>query len=429
MNAMLRMHRQKHSMALVFSFLFVILFTLILSPMSVSAKSLIPHVAPATSWSMYGFDAQHTNNNPYEKTISTTNVSKLRLAWQHTLPHDPIAPVSVLNGLAYESTEFGFFAIDIKTGITKWRLTNSASTNFDVAPVVANGLVYVESDYGFTPPVSAYNALTGKLVWTRSGIGGSGPMTYDHGKIYIFRLSDLEAINATNGHTVWDTVETNSGDGYSSGSERSPAVANGIVYTTTYSRDTGSGYLLAFNATTGKKLWQYATGIATTTIDPQIITGGASVANGIVYFSTLDDRTYAINATTGKLIWSTRTGTYYAHTAPAIANGIVYSFTGVGLYALNATTGKLLWTQLIGDTENPGGSRISIANGIVYSGQISGTSAYNSAILAFNAQTGKKLWSYNLHAFITYSPIVVNGMLYIGACPNNSGALFAFKLP
>jgi outer membrane protein assembly factor BamB len=34
------------------------------------------------------------------------------------------------------------------------------------------------------------------------------------------------------------------------------------------------------------------------------------VINGVVYFSTLKNRTYALDATSGKLLWGFRRGTY-----------------------------------------------------------------------------------------------------------------------
>ena len=156
----------------------------------------------------------------------------------------------------------------------------------------------------------------------------------------------------------------------------SPAVANGVVYV---GSDDDNVY--ALNASTGAKLWSYATGGA--------VYSSPAVANGVVYVGSDDGNVYALNASTGAKLWSYATGDVcaflarsgewgglcrlrrrqrvcaerqhrrqavelchrrrYVHSSPAVANGVVYVGSADGnVYALNASTGAKLWSYAAG---------------------------------------------------------------------------------
>jgi outer membrane protein assembly factor BamB len=55
------------------------------------------------------------------------------------------------------------------------------------------------------------------------------------------------------------------------------------------------------NASTGAKLWSYATG-------SDVYSTPTTVANGVVYVGSDDFHVYALNASTGALLWSYGTG-------------------------------------------------------------------------------------------------------------------------
>jgi outer membrane protein assembly factor BamB len=168
----------------------------------------------------------------------------------------------------------------------------------------------------------------------------------------------------------------------------SPAVANGVVYFGC------SNSLYALNASTGAKLWSFATGGA--------VTSSPAVANGVIYFSS--DNLYALNATTGAKLWSFAAGGEFS---PTLANGVVY-FGGDFLYALNATTGALLWE--FADFPNPAPFPLTspaVANGAAYFG-----STEDLAFWALDAGTGAGLWSRYLGSSTSGSPAVANGTVY-----------------
>jgi outer membrane protein assembly factor BamB len=159
----------------------------------------------------------------------------------------------------------------------------------------------------------------------------------------------------------------------------------------------------ALKANTGAVLW------SVNGIDG----GSAAVVKGVLYLNARGIT--ALNASNGTVLWNT--SIQYASGMPAVANGMLYigSLRKGNVYALNTKTGKVLWTY---QTGGPVESSVAVANGVVY---VSATNA--SGMYALNAQTGKLLWNYNT-GFTQSSPIIVNGMVYVG-----SGGTYAFGLP
>jgi len=132
-----------------------------------------------------------------------------------------------------------------------------------------------------------------------------------------------------------------------------------------------------------------------------------TVANGMVYAASNDEKLYALNATTGAVLWSTCIG-FATSSSPAVANGVVYIGSGGRLYALNATTGAVLWTaDTISDAQID--SSPAVVKGVVYIGI---TGVPGGALYAFKADTGAKLWTVTTENYVQTSPAVANGVVY-----------------
>jgi len=270
------------------------------------------------------------------------------------------------------------------------------------SPAVANGVAYINSTDG---NLYALNAHTGAKLWSyRTYSNAESAPVVVNGVVYVGESGALYALNASTGALLWTFIEPNPGPGAIE--VFSPAVANGVVYVTSY-----DGFLSALNASTGSVLWTYNTSDQVDTIP--------AVANGVVYFGSFGSF-YALNASTGALLWNNTAVRNAQISSPAVANGVVY-VGGVDptasedvLYALNASTGANLWS-------NPGNvfSSPAVANGVVYLS--SGVSVY-----ALNASTGAKLWSYPAGPIYS-SPSVANGVVLIqaGQSPFN---LYAFSI-
>src|ERR1035438_7480561 len=104
--------------------------------------------------------------------------------------------------------------------------------------------------------------------------------------------------------------------------------------------------------------------------------------------------------------------------SPAVANGVVYVGSGDDkLYAFNAATGRLVWSAA---TSNYLWSSPAVANGVVYVG------SDDDKLHAFDAATGEPLWSAATGSSVASSPAVANGVVYVGSV---DGSLHAFSLP
>ncbi len=224
-------------------------------------------------------------------------------------------------------------------------------------------------------------------------IGVSSPAVAN-GVVYIGSGGNVNALNASTGARLWS---------YATGIDMSsPAVANGVVYI-----GSTDGSVYALNASTGTRLWSYATGNS--------VHSSPAVANGVVYIGSSDGSVYAFNASTGARLWSYATGSYVL-SSPAVAKGVVYvGSEDNNVYALNAATGVKLWSYATGASVS---SSPAVANGVVYVG------SQDNSVYALNASTGAKLWSYATGNSVASSPAVANGVVYVGSW---NGGIYALS--
>ena len=134
--------------------------------------------------------------------------------------------------------------------------------------------------------------------------------------------------------------------------EGTPLYIDGVIYVST-----AWSKVYAFDAVTGKTLWEYDPRIPgewTRNVCCGVVNRGVAAYDGKIYIGTLDGRLIAINARDGKEAWSTLTvdksKRYSITGAPRIARGKVFigasgSEFGVRGYisAYDAETGKLDW--------------------------------------------------------------------------------------
>ena len=291
-------------------------------------------------------------------TISSSNVSQLREAWDYRLPAAAAKNLSDTGSLA-------------------------------AAPVVVDGLVYLQDLYA---NVYAISLATGKLKWEypvnipmKTGPGPDG-VAVAGGVVYGATPTAVFALNAATGAVIWDdTSLLGSGDGTF---EIQPAVAGGRVYLASAYGPNG-GELLALDASNGKKLWSFDTvkgaepGVAALPLG----SGGAWEtplvgADGSVTFGTgnpyqsigeavthpardlYTDSEVSLSAATGALRW-------YYQAVPndfkdwdmqlspvaATVNGVPAVIGGGKMgdvYAFNAATGALLWRTPVGVHDGTG---------------------------------------------------------------------------
>lgn len=354
-----------------------------------------------TDWAYDGYDKQRTHDNPYENVINPTNVSHLTLDWQYqtgsTINTSPV----VVDGILYvTSSDEYLYALDAQTGALKWRFLLGKWPN---SPTIADGYVYVSPGGG---PLYALDAKTGQQKWTflpnvRKDYGLiSSSAVVANGIVYIGASNSyMFALDAKTGYLKWKrSMQT--------GILASVAISNGVVYV-----PLGSGDVAALNAQTGVVIW-WDGGFSNDAFGNEAV-----VADGYLFLTTYYSL-FVFNASTGKILWHYFSSYPSDSYSVAVAGGIVY--VGLGkrtFYAFAEKTGHLLWTF---QSASMVLASPAVANGVVYF-------CYSTTgkLYALDARSGAKLWSYDGGFYIS-SPIVVNGMVYIGTY---NGYLDAFHLP
>lgn len=210
------------------------------------------------------------------------------------------------------------YAFATSTGKIAWTYTTGGF--IDSSPAVVNGVLYVGST---DDTIYALNALTGALIWSyKTGGEVESAVAVSNGAVYVGSDDDkIYAISAAGtklGSLLWSY--TTGGLAYSS-----PAVAKGIVYA-----GSSDGNMYALNAHTGALQWETATGSA---LESPV------VANGVVYVSNRSSGIFAMDATYGEILASAVAGFSFLG-SPTISDGVVYFNTfGDNTYAFALLAG------------------------------------------------------------------------------------------
>ncbi|HET7234166.1 MAG TPA: PQQ-binding-like beta-propeller repeat protein [Longimicrobium sp.] len=131
--------------------------------------------------------------------------------------------------------------------------------------------------------------------------------------------------------------------------ETSPVVVDGTMYLSTQ-----RNHVVALDASSGRKKWEYTHPYATTVDCCGPINRGVAVYGGRVFMGTVDARLVALDAGTGRKLWQVQVGDnqkgYHITSAPLAAEGLVVTGISCGeqggrcyVTAYDAATGKLAW--------------------------------------------------------------------------------------
>jgi len=204
----------------------------------------------------------------------------------------------------------------------------------------------------------------------------------------------------------------------------SPTMAEGVVYITSM-----DGYLYAIDQESGKEKWKYKSKMP--------IASSPAVSGGLVYFVSSAGALAAIDAASGKLRWVLPTEYERKFEAknlhglapaaqtipdawdmftssPAVANGKVFFGAGDGnVYAADAQSGVLQWKFPTGDVVH---ASPAVLNNTVYIG------SWDSYLYAIDSETGQQKWSFKtgedpvIHNQVGFqsSAAVVDGVVYVG---------------
>jgi outer membrane protein assembly factor BamB len=431
------------------------------------------------------------NTRVAHSTIASTNVSKLKVAWTYSLQYsgpngadvaNPVIAngivylqdgasnviavrdesakvlwthdynsiplqgpngVTFANGRIYGVTACGVFALDAQTGKQVWYNTHLATgtINFDIAPQVANGKVFVSSALTVGGGmIYALDAATGTRLWSFQTVADKTG----------------QQLKATAGG-AWDPMLI--------GPDNSVYAGIGNPYLSlqeaqaTRSRELYTDSIVKLNQTTGQLEWYYqAFPDDFHDWDLQISPIYTTVAGRpVILAAGKGGFVYAFDAASGKLLWKTSVGIHNGHdnddqlalngklhlqapytsepgevggveTNMAVAGGVVYvpvdnlpeAFSSAAarvgtsnflqgkgeMVAIDIATGKQLWaTQL---PQLPlGGATVS--NDLVF------TATFTGELMALSLKDGSVIWTAQLPAGSNATLAIVGNTLIAGA--------------
>jgi outer membrane protein assembly factor BamB len=247
--------------------------------------------------------------------IYALNAKTGKLIWTYHVPSVPgyLADPIVDGGLLYVDVETfsgdEIFAFDALTGAVHWTVQLPSLSG--KPPAAVGGAVYVGAYNG---SVYALKASDGSIKWAISVGKSTGGLSVSGTRVYVGGAdgtsNTLYALNAKTGSKVWSFPVVNRRTvGFSD-----PTLANGKLYVAGGEGNGIAAY--ALNATTGSRLW--TTALVCCNVN------SAAVANGVVYL-TSNDQVIAFDAGSGKQLWQSSHALSPFIASPTVVNGMVFA--------------------------------------------------------------------------------------------------------
>jgi outer membrane protein assembly factor BamB len=272
------------------------------------------------------------------------------------------------------------------------------------------------------------------------------PPSVGFGKVFLAQQKGLFlALRARSGRVAWRKQTKRC-------MAAAPTLAKGVVYQSVMdfvpcpqARSGATGYVIAWKAKTGKKLWKwnnapvesspllvkktlyvgtwdhgiYALNAKNGRVrwrfgaDDEVNTA-AAYYKGTIYIASDGGTLYALNARTGRLRWKAGNAREFFYATPTIAYGRVYIGSTDGtMYVYGARSGRLLWAR-------PLGSYIYGAAGVYKRRVFVGT--YDGFFYALDAATGDVKWRINAPGAVHAAPTIMRGLVYFATCSSCGSA-------
>lgn len=322
--------------------------------------------------------------------------------------------------LANGTTVFSYYADDQSVAWT-FPAEPKANQQFFAAPSVQENRV-IFGDYGV--PGSFFQPGVTVSIYSVENVddGGSAPENWVQsvdindkivapplqvGDTVFVGTADnyVLALNAETGERLWN-FET----GHSIWGQ--PAYRDGVLFSTSMDRS-----IYALDAVSGEELWQ--------TLFAGAIASGPVLNDDMIFVSDFDSQIHALDIHSGEEQWSAP-ATNWVWGAPAYADGVVYYADVEGnVFAVDASSGAAIW-----QAKTPGAIQTSpvVDGGTVYVASEGESSEVPvGALRAFSVEDGRELWTAIAPSPLFTSPVVVDDAVIV-ALQSEVAMLIAYDL-
>ena len=379
-----------------------------------------------------------------------------RVRWAKRYEHGNPGPngVAAGYGLLYGVTDTSVFALERDSGRLRWirRVLGPKENWLEVAPVVANGLVYA-STVGFAPggegAVYALDARNGRVrwrfdtikgTWARPGEAGGGGAWFpvsidDEGRVHVgvsnpgpwggtgaafpgpaLYTDSLVVLDGETGRLLWyDQVTPHDVRDYDF--QASPVLARVEGRDVVFGAGK-AGRVIAWDAETHERLWERKVGLHANDEGP-LPDEPSRVCPGL-YGGVLTPMAHA----DGRLFVPVVDLCVRASVQQYQALETVDPFAGSGrVVALDDASGEVLWDRRL---PLPVFSCATVANDVVL------TATFDGTLYALAAEDGRTLWTAKVRAGVNACPAVAGDLLVLGAGvplgPGSKLEVAAFRL-
>ena len=322
----------------------------------------------APAWTHDGYGPGNTGYNPYESRLNLGTVKSLRLRWT-------ARPAPGVEGCAHAPDP----------------------------PLVAGGRVVLQEGGG----IGARDVRTGKRLWLRPGFSLLGRrMAIEGGLLFVTDSSCysqsnydgvITALSLATGKVSWQARQGSTVDKL--------VVDGGVLVTHGYCHvcDEGRDQVIAYRAVSGAKLWSR---------DAVDLAGEVSAGRRVLLSSTAKAfGTQAVDLLDGTVTW--RSGLAWQALSASPAGDRFLATGDTGFSAVAARTGRVAWSVRT-PVRAPVRSLSTDGRRVFAAG---------AALIAYDAATGRKLWSRGLRD--PGKPIRAGGLLYV----RNAGSALAILAP
>jgi len=376
----------------------------------------------AGDWAMMYHDPAHTSSTP------DSGPSTRQFAWSYQIgPALPnwdyihISSPAVVNGKVYVGSINGrVYCFDHSGGPPLW-VKQLRDTVFS-SPAVVDGKVYAGTWNGY---LYCLNANTGDSLW-RYYSGGkieTGPTVAD-GRVFFgaWYQNYIWCLDANTGARLWRATPD---PGYMYGHGGLPAVSDSLAIVGASNLDVSTKFYAYREFSTAPDVrWAYTVASGENHQAP-------TISGGRVFGSVDDGWLYALNefppSQNGELLWSQRSAPGYSGDPSCVSvegNRIYYGHEVGYAYCRDAVSGGLIWrSPHLGGHCGVGSASLS-GNGKIYVGTgYAGGGSSTQALFCLDKATGDSLWSYRTGGWVTSSPAISNGMVFV---TSQDGYLYAF---